>query len=240
MFKSLGFRIWLPFSLVLFSVFTILIVYNSYKQEEIYLSNRKSEIDKLAKTLVKQIKIGIEEEDFESIKKSLEIARSSFGFEMVKLELAEISINYPENTKNLKFKKDEVIDEDFKFNTVLGNAELCFITSTKQINDIISKNNRSTIYIFLLVFLFSTSIFLWFTLKISRPFKDLVSLANRIESQDYLESEIDLPNTEEIQILHKSLVSLKDSLKSREEYKDNLLKELKFQVEEQTYEVSIA
>jgi PAS domain S-box-containing protein len=238
MLKSLGFRIWLPFSLVLFSVFTILIVYNSYKQEEIYLSNRKSEIDKLAKTLVKQIKIGIEEEDFESIKKSLEIARSSFGFEMVKLELAEISINYPQNTKNLKFKKDEVIDEDFKFNTVLGNAELCFITSTKQINDIISKNNRSTIYIFLLVFLFSTSIFLWFTLKISRPFKDLVSLANRIESQDYLESEIDLPNTEEIQILHKSLVSLKDSLKSREEYKDNLLKELKFQVEEQTYELN--
>jgi len=63
MFKSLGFRIWLPFSLVLFSVFAVLIVYNSYKQEEIYLSNRKAEVNKLAKTLVKQIRIGIEEED---------------------------------------------------------------------------------------------------------------------------------------------------------------------------------
>ena len=131
MFKSLGFRIWLPFSLVLFSVFALLIVYNSYKQEEIYLNNRKSEVNKLAKTLVKQIKIGIEEEDFESIKKSLEIAKSSYGFEMVKLELGEISINYPENWNDLKFNKDELMDEDYPFNTVLGKAELCFITSTK-------------------------------------------------------------------------------------------------------------
>jgi PAS domain S-box-containing protein len=238
MLRSLGFRIWLPFSLVLLSVFIFLSIYNTSKQEEIYLSNRKTEVDKLAKTLVKQIKIGIEEEDFESIKKSLEIARSSFGFEKVKLELAEISINYPENTDYLKFNKDEIIDEDYKFNTVLGKAELCFITSTKQIDDIISKNNRSTIYIFILVFLFSTSIFLWFTLKISKPFRELVQFANKIENQDYLESNFNLPNTQEIQILFKSLISLQDSLKSREEFKDNLLKELENQVLIKTQELN--
>ncbi len=238
MLKSLGFRIWLPFSLVLISVFGVLIVYNSYKQEEIYLSNRKAEVDKLAKTLVKQIKIGIEEEDFESIKKSLEIAKSSYGFEKVKLELGEISIHYPENSTNLKFDKKEVIDEDFQFNTVLGKAELCFITSTKQINTIISKNIRSSLIIFLVVFLFSSGIFLWFTLKISKPFKDLVTLANKIESQDYNENQMNLPNTTEIQILYKSLISLMDSLKSREEFKDNLLNELEFQVKAQTQELN--
>lgn len=238
MFKSLGFRIWLPFSLVLFSVFAVLIVYNSYKQEEIYLSNRKAEVNKLAKTLVKQIKIGIEEEDFESIKKSLEIARSSYGFEKVKLELGEISINYPENTNSIKFDKDQVIDEDYAFNTVLGSAELCFITSTKQINDVISKNNRSTSLIFFVVFVLSSSIFLWFTLKISKPFKDLVSLANKIESQDYNEYQVNLPDTKEIQILYKSLISLMDSLKSREEFKDNLLNELEIQVKAQTQELN--
>ncbi|MFY7668628.1 MAG: PAS domain S-box protein, partial [Crocinitomicaceae bacterium] len=230
--------IWLPFSLVLFSVFALLIVYNSYKQEEIYLNNRKSEVNKLAKTLVKQIKIGIEEEDFESIKKSLEIAKSSYGFEMVKLELGEISINYPENSNDLKFNKDELMDEDYPFNTVLGKAELCFITSTKHINEVITKNNESTIIIFLVVFLCSSSIFLWFTLKISKPFKDLVSLANRIESQDYREDKINLPDTKEIQILYKSLVSLMDSLKSREEFKDNLLNELEIQVKAQTQELN--
>jgi PAS domain S-box-containing protein len=238
MFKSLGFRIWLPFSLVLISVFAVLIVYNSYKQEEIYLSNRKAEVDKLAKTLVKQIKIGIEEEDFESIKKSLEIAKSSYGFEKVKLELGEISINYPENSDSLKVNSDEVIDEDYQFNTVLGKAELCFITSTKQINTVISKNIRSTFIIFLVVFLFSSGIFLWFTLKISKPFKDLVILANKIESQDYNENQMNLPNTTEIQILYKSLISLMDSLKSREEFKDNLLNELEFQVKAQTQELN--
>lgn len=238
MFKSLGFRIWLPFSLVLFSVFAVLIVYNSYKQEEIYLSNRKAEVNKLAKTLVKQIKIGIEEEDFESIKKSLEIARSSYGFEKVKLELGEISINYPENTNSKKFDKDQVIDEDYAFNTVLGRAELCFITSTKQINYVISKNNRSTSLIFIVVFVLSSSIFLWFTLKISKPFKDLVSLANKIESQDYNEYRVNLPDTKEIQILYKSLISLMDSLKSREEFKDNLLNELEIQVKAQTQELN--
>jgi PAS domain S-box-containing protein len=238
MFKSLGFRIWLPFSLVLFSVFAILIIYNSYKQEEIYLSNRKTEVNKLAKTLVQQIKIGIEEEDFESIKKSLEIAKSSYGFEMVKLSLGEISFNYPEKSNEFKFKKDEIIDEDYKFNTVLGKAELCFITSTKQINDVISKNNQSTSIIFLIVFLLSNSIFLGFTLKISKPFKDLVALANKIESQDYQENNIVLPNTNEIQVLHKSLISLMDSLKSREEFKDNLLRELESQVKAQTQELN--
>jgi PAS domain S-box-containing protein len=238
MFKSLGFRIWLPFSLVLFSVFAILIIYNSYKQEQIYLSNRKTEVNKLAKTLVQQIKIGIEEEDFESIKKSLEIAKSSYGFEMVKFSLGEISINYPENTDEFKFKKDEIIDEDYKFNTVLGKAELCFITSTKQINDVISKNNQSTTVIFLIVFLLSNSIFLGFTLKISKPFKDLVALANKIESQDYQDNNIVLPNTNEIQVLHKSLISLMDSLKSREEFKDNLLRELESQVKAQTQELN--
>jgi len=206
MFKSLGFRIWLPFSLVLFSVFALLIVYNSYKQEEIYLNNRKSEVNKLAKTLVKQIKIGIEEEDFER--------------------------------NDLKFNKDELMDEDYPFNTVLGKAELCFITSTKHINEVIAKNNESTIIIFLVVFLCSSSIFLWFTLKISKPFKDLVSLANRIESQDYREDKINLPDTKEIQILYKSLVSLMDSLKSREEFKDNLLNELEIQVKAQTQELN--
>ncbi len=238
MFKSLGFRIWLPFSLVLFSVFAVLIVYNSEKQEEIYLNNRKAEVNKLAKTLVRQIKIGIEEEDFESIKKSLEIAKSSYGFEKVQLQLGEISINYPENSVNLKFKTDEVIDEDFSFNTVLGKAELCFITSTKQINEIIYKNNQSTILIFFVVFIFSSSIFLWFTLKISKPFKDLVFLANKIEDQDYKEIKLNLPDTKEIQILYKSLVSLMDSLKSREEFKDNLLNELEIQVKAQTQELN--
>jgi PAS domain S-box-containing protein len=238
MFKSLGFRIWLPFSLVLFTVFAVLVVYNSYKQEEIYLSNRKADVNKLAKTLVKQIKIGIEEEDFESIKKSLEIAKSSYGFEKVKLELGEISIHYPENSGYLKFNVDEVIDEDYHFKTVLGKAELCFITSTKQINSIISKNNRSTFIIFLVVFLFSSSIFLWFTLKISKPFKDLVTLANKIESQDYRENKMNLPDTKEIQILYKSLISLMDSLKTREQFKDNLLSELEVQVKAQTQELN--
>ena len=83
MLRSLGFRIWLPFSLVLLSVFIFLSIYNTSKQEEIYLSNRKTEVEKLAKTLGNQIKVGIEEEDFETIKKSLEIAKSSFGFEQV-------------------------------------------------------------------------------------------------------------------------------------------------------------
>ena len=230
MFKSLGFRIWLPFSLVLITVFAVLIVYNSKKQEEIFLSNRKAEVNRLAKTLVKQIKNGIEDEDFESIKKSLEIAKTSYGFEKVKLTLGEISINYPENSEKLKFNPNEILDEDYSFNTVLGKAEICFISSTKQINEVISKNNRSTILIFLIVFLCSSSIFLWFTLKISRPFKDLVNLANKIEAQDYQEEKIILPDTKEIQVLYKSLISLMDSLKTREEFKDNLLEELEKQV----------
>jgi PAS domain S-box-containing protein len=238
MLKSLGFRIWLPFSLVLCSVFIFLSIYNTSKQEEIFIINRKSEVDKLAKTLGEQIKIGIEEEDFEGIKKSLEIAKSSYGFEMVKLSLGEISIDYPENSDEFKFKKHEIIDEDYKFFTVLGKAELCFITSTKQINEVISKNNQSTTVIFLIVFLLSNFIFLGFTLKISKPFKDLVALANKIESQDYQENNIVLPNTNEIQVLHKSLISLMDSLKSREEFKDKLLKELEDQVKSQTFELN--
>lgn len=238
MFKSLGFRIWLPFSLVLITVFAVLIVYNSKKQEEIFLSNRKAEVNRLAKTVVKQIKNGIEDEDFESIKKSLEIAKTSYGFEKVKLTLGEISINYPENSEKLKFNPNEILDEDYSFNTVLGKAEICFISSTKQINEVISKNNRSTILIFLIVFLCSSSIFLWFTLKISRPFKDLVNLANKIEAQDYHEEKIILPDTKEIQVLYKSLISLMDSLKTREEFKDNLLEELEKQVKIQTQELN--
>jgi PAS domain S-box-containing protein len=239
MFKSLGFRIWLPFSLVLFSVFIILSLYNTSKQEEIYLSNRKTEVDKLAKTLGKQIKIGIEEEDFESIKKSLEIAKSSFGFELVQLQLGEILINYPENAKLSKsIHKTEILEEDYEFNTVLGKATLHFITSTKQINNVIFQNNRSTFFLFLIVFLVSSSIFLWFTLKISKPFKDLVFLANKIEAQDYKGNIMNLPNTKEIQILYKSLISLMDSLRSREEFKDNLLQELEHQVRIQTQELN--
>jgi PAS domain S-box-containing protein len=239
MLKSLGFRIWLPFSLALLTVFCVLSIYNTSQQEEIFLKNRKSEVRKLSQTLSKQIKKGIEEEDFESITKSLEITKSAFGFEVIHLELGDLNIKYPANSK-MKYdvSNTNFIEDDFEFSSSLGKAKLHFISSTKLLNTSIQENNWSVFFIFLVVFIVSSAIFFWLTLRISKPFRELVQLANKIKNQEYSHNELDLPDTSEIQIIHKSLLSLNDSLRSREEYKDNLLKELKKQVEIQTQELN--
>jgi PAS domain S-box-containing protein len=240
-FKSLRFRIALPFAILNIVLFIFLASYYTSRQKNIFEETRDNEVDRLSAQLIETIETSIEKNELDRIKTAIDIVKSSFDFELLALEIDSFTIKNPESSKVdiNAVNADLYIHKEKVFNTDFGRIKIHFITSKNYINDLISKINLPIYFLLGVVLLASLLTTYLFSQKLTSPFQALVTMANNIESTNYNYKINDLPSTNEIQVLYKSLSSLSKTLKERDAYKDQLLDELDVQVRQKTEELSL-
>ena len=243
--RSLVFRIWFPF-VVFFSCILILIAYYySIKQEQIYIENRKIELQELAKSIALGVELSVENDNLNGLKKALDLAKNSDDFEkvavVVKDEQGKKIEQYsnPVNSKLsvLQIDSTKYIVEKFPFKSEIISGEIYIVSSKEKIYEVITELNRPLYTILYGLFIISMVIFFIFSHRLVKPIKELNQFSIAIKNNEELTTKKDFSlAAKEVEELGNTLISLNQSLKVERLRNDQILAELEFKVEERTKE----
>ncbi len=243
--RSLVFRIWFPF-VVFFSCILILIAYYySIKQEQIYIENRKIELQELAKSIALGVELSVENDNLNGLKKALDLAKNSDDFEkvavVVKDEQGKKIEQYsnPVNSKLsvLQIDSTKYIIEKYPFKSEIISGEIYIVSSKEKIYEVITELNRPLYTILYGLFIISMVIFFIFSHRLVKPIKELNQFSIAIKNNEELTTKKDfLLAAKEVEELGNTLISLYQSLKIERLRNDQILAELEIKVEERTKE----
>ena len=243
--RSLVFRIWFPF-VVFFSCILILIAYYySIKQEQIYIENRKIELQELAKSIALGVELSVENDNLNGLKKAMDLAKNSDDFEkvavVVKDEQGKKIEQYsnPVNSKLsvLQIDSTKYIVEKFPFKSEIISGEIYIVSSKEKIYEVITELNRPLYTILYGLFIISMVIFFIFSHRLVKPIKELNQFSIAIKNNEELTTNKDFSlAAREVEELGNTLISLNQSLKVERLRNDQILAELEFKVEERTKE----
>ena len=240
--RSLAFRIWFPFALFSSIIILVIAYYYSIKQEEIYIENRRFELQELSKSVALAVELSLANENMEGLKKALELAKSSEDFEKVAVVVTEGSVKKqlfanPEGNKLdiLNLDSENYILEKYPFKSEFLTGEIYMVSSKEKIDNVIRELNYPVFKILLILLLFSLVIFYLFARWMARPIHKLVNFSKAIEKKQDFTFEY-TQTTREIAELGNSLSSLAESLTEERSKREELLNHLEEQVEERTKE----
>jgi len=79
------FRIWFPFAILSGIIVLIIAFYYSSRQEDLYIKNRRFELQEIAKSVALAVELSLEHENLEGLQRALALAKSTDDFEKVAL-----------------------------------------------------------------------------------------------------------------------------------------------------------
>ena len=240
--KTLSFRIWFPFALFSSLMMIVIAVYYSSKQEELYIENRRFELQELSKSVALAVELSLDNENMIGLKKALELAKSSEDFEKVAVVVSEGNtkkelFSNPQNSNLnvLQLNEEEYIVERFPFKTEVLSGEIYMVSSKAKIDKVISELNYPVFLILSGIFLLSLVAFFIFANWTVSPIKKLIKFSKAIEQKEYFDFDY-TKSTKEISELGLSLKSLSDNLNIERHNNENILSQLEEQVEQRTKE----
>ena len=242
--RSLVFRIWFPFVAFFLCILAIIAYYYSVKQEQIYVENRKFELQELAKSIALGVELSVENDNLNGLKKALDLAKSSDDFEKVAVVVKDEEgkkieqYSNPVNSKIsvLNLDSAQYIVQKFPFKTELISGEIYIVSSKAKIDEVIFNLNLPLYFI--LFGLFSVSIILFFAFArwLVRPVKELNKLSIAIKNNESIVYNSNFTTAIEVEDLGKTLSTLYYDVKSERQRNDEILASLESQVLERNKE----
>jgi PAS domain S-box-containing protein len=220
-FRGISFRIWLPFAISITFFILAAGFYYPQKQEFIFMDNYKSRIKELAKTVALGVELTFVSDNFEGLKKTIDLAKTSSEFEFI----AIVEKN-EENGENVFLVNPDTFNTDFINNRDTKN----FLYESAAINTSsmkgyvligLSKNKirrqifnlNFPVYQFLIILLLvSLMAFMLFANSISKPIRDLTDVADNLKRENFDIEIKEIKGQDEISNLNNSLLNLKKSL----------------------------
>ncbi len=241
--SGISLRIWLPFAVSITAFILAAGFYYPKKQEQIFVENYRSKIKELSKTVALGVELTLSTDNFEGLKKTIDLAKSSSEFEFIaiieKLEdgteqVFQVNPDSFETKNILKKNTSAYIYEKCDVKSDLLNGYVLITFSREYIKNKIYALNYP-VYQFLVVLLILSLIaFLFFANTISRPIRKLTLAANQLELQNF---EVDINETNgnnELSNLNNALFSLKNALITAKSRNDQFNKELETEIEIRT------
>jgi len=240
--RSLSFRIWFPFAVFSSLMMLVIAYYYSSKQEELYIENRRFELQELSKSVALAVELSLENENMQGLKKALDLAKSSEDFEKVAVVVSDGSSKKqlfanPEgnNLDILNLDEEKYILEKFPFKTEVLSGEIYMVSSKEKIDAVINELNYPVFVILSLIFLSSLVAFYIFAKWTVSPIKKLIKFSKAIKDKEHFDFDFE-KSTVEISELGLSLKSLSDNLNIERHNNENILSHLEEQVEKRTKE----
>lgn len=225
-------------------IFAVIAYYYSVKQEQLYIENRKAELQELAKSVALAVELSLEHDNLNGLKKALNLAKSSNDFEKVSVVTKDENgikteqFSNPQNSKLsvLKIDTSKYIFEKFPFKSEILSGEIYVVSSKSKIDQVIFQLNLPLYAILFSLFLVSAIIFYVFARWLVRPIKDLNKLSMAIKNNEEINYDRNLGVADEIYELGDTLDNLYHDLKLERQRNDEILANLESQVIERTKE----
>ena len=185
MWKSLTFRIWLPFTLSVFMMASVIAFYYPESQKDMMIANKKTQLANIAKTVALGVElnftIGDETKSLEGIQKTLEWAGREDDVDYIAIEVEEengkkdifLERFFSDTISGLSENNEEYVFGDADFNTEVFKGRILVSASSKQVNNQVWDLNKK-VYLFLAVIFFVISLAFYFLARfLSSPLKPL-------------------------------------------------------------------
>jgi len=247
MWRSLTFRIWLPFTLSVFVMASIVAFYYPESQKEMMIANKKAQFTKLAKTIALGVELNFtvadETKSLEGIQKTLEWAGKDNDLDYIAITTADTQGNgdifleryFSDTIVDLEASDEEYIISEANFKAEIFQGRIIVATSKKQINEQIWNLNKKVYRFIVIVFITISLAFYFLARRLSSPFQALRKSTNALINKDY-EAQIKIPrfSSEEVNALANSIGALRDSLIGEKENNEGILSNLQQLVEKRS------
>jgi PAS domain S-box-containing protein len=241
--SGISLRIWLPFAVSITAFILAAGFYYPKKQEQIFVENYRSKIKELSKTVALGVELTLSTDNFEGLKKTIDLAKSSSEFEFIAIiekqkngseQVFQVNPDSFETKNILKKNTSAYIYEKCDVKSDFLNGYVLIAFSKEYIKNKIYALNYP-VYQFLVVLLIISLIaFLFFANTISRPIRKLTIVANQLERQNFDVDINENTGANELSNLNNALFSLKIALINAKKRNEEFNKELENKIEIRT------
>ena len=244
--SGISLRIWLPFAISITVFILAAGFYYPKKQEIIFIENYSSKIKELAKTVALGVELTLSSDNFEGLKKTIDLAKSSSEFEFIAIiENQEdgteqvFQVNPDSFDAKTVLKKDTVnyIYESCRIDSELLKGYVLIAFSRDFIQAKIYKLNYPVYQFLVILLVVSLIAFLFFANTISRPIRKLTIVANQLEKQNFDVDINENSGINELSNLNNALFSLKTALIDAKKRNQEFNKQLEHEIELRTIDL---
>ena len=239
MWRSLTFRIWLPFTLSVFIIAAIVAFLRIQSQTDFLLSNNQARIENVAKTVALGVELnfttGDETKSLEGIQKAIDWAESSNEVDYIAIKSSEDYVNDPLFIER-HFSDIETNPIEDQENFSIGEAEfksdifrgkIIVASKSDRITDQIWEGNVQIFIIISSVVAVLSIAFYVLANMISSPLKDLKNKTEGLKNKEYGKAEVSSNySIKEVESLANSIDELSESLQKEKENNEMLLANL--------------
>ena len=248
-FQKISFRIWLPFALALSVLMGLFALYYPQEQEKLFRENKERELKELAKTVALGVELSLNANDYQGLKKTVDLASSTTDFEFVAIlskdtttQQETVFISYPEKPANQILESNEslYVYEKYPFKTNSFSGSILIAVSKSKINQLVSDLNRPVYIMMPLILVVSLLLFFYLARRISSPISELTATAKELEAQNY---QVSIPlgeQKDEINDLRMAFASLRDSLVEQKQKNESLTAGLEDEIKLRTKDLQSA
>ena len=243
--RSIAFRIWIIFTGIGLLISIPLAIYYNKMQLSLLQEHTREEFNVNARITSNAVKTALEMDDFGILRGLLNDIEKSEHYTYV--AIAETLPNgdkmvvacAPRKLKNrvLRFDTNKFYYSRSPISTSVLKGEIIIASSRAQDVLVLKKLNRPLIYLTFVAVIASTLLFGFSVLFLSRPIFRAIEIAKALSSRNY-NVEINSSNgTDEISVLNKSLLQLRQNLVELDTQNKNLLDGLEDRIKEISIEI---
>ena len=246
--SGISLRIWAPFALSITLFILAAGFYYPQKQTNIFYQNSNSKIKELSKTVALGVELALSADNFEGLKKTIELATSSSEFEFISIVEQQggtesvFLVNPDTFDKSVTLKKDlsRFLYESYPIDSEVLKGYVLIAVSKKYIKDKVYALNFP-VYVFLSsLLLVSLIVFLFLADSISKPIRYLKGVANNLEQEIYDISIEKMDGVDEVSELNNAFLSLRNTLKKAKIRNEEFNKELEDKIQIRTRDLEAA
>lgn len=227
-------------------IFAFLVVYFPSKQRIALTEFKNSELHEIAVAVSLAIESSLDNDDFTSLKNTLERTVSKKDFEFVAIIIGEdqnrkVLVSYPnlQASKILTERNERFIYNraPFSSNSNDFSGEVLISFSKEKIDKTVSALVKPVYYSMLTFFLISLVVFYFVAQLISRPIKKLTKVTDSLKLGNYNVQVLKTKSNDEISNLNNALADLQVRLRETNERNRLLTEGLEEEIANRTYEL---
>jgi PAS domain S-box-containing protein len=246
-YKTVSFKIWASFTLVMGMLMIVLAYYYPKRQRESIMEFKKNELHELANSLAQSIENSLRNDDFFGLQESIKHASENKDFAFVAAIIDEggkkrvLAVSPQLDHSNvLKRDNDVNLYETHEFITPSIKGEVLIAFSKTRVEQAVNALNKPIYYIILGLFLLSIVLFYFIANIISRPIRALTRITSLLHKEDYQSPLVEIKYPDEIGELNNSVILLQSNLNESREKNKRLTSGLEEEIMRRTSQLESA
>jgi PAS domain S-box-containing protein len=246
-YKTVSFKIWGSFTLVMGLLMIILAVYYPKRQRESIMEFKKNELNELANSLAQSVENSIKNDDFFGLKESVDHTSENKDFAFVAVIANEngkenvLAVSPMLDSKVVLERNDELnLYESHDFITPSLKGKVLIAFSKERVENAINSLNQPIYFIILGLFLISIILFYFVANLISRPIRSLTKITSRLHEEDFKNPLEKIAFPDEIGELNNAVIVLQTNLNEYREKNNKLNTGLEEEIQKRTFQLESA